>query len=391
MRNPLNEKIVSIPPSGIRKFFDIVSEMKDAISLGVGEPDFDTPWHIREEGIYSLEKGRTFYTSNAGLKDLKIEIHNYLERRCNVCYDPDHEIMVTVGGSEAIDAAMRAMIDPGDEVLIPQPSYVSYTPCCVLADGVPVSIELEEKDRFRLTPEKLLEKITPKTKILVLPFPNNPTGAIMEREDLEKIAEIVIEKDLFVISDEIYSELTYAKEDHVTIASLPGMKERTVLINGFSKAFAMTGWRLGYACAPEIILKQMLKIHQYAIMCAPTTSQYAAVEALRNGDEDVKHMRESYDQRRRFLLNAFQEMNLDCFEPQGAFYMFPSIKRFGMTSEEFATRLLREEKVAVVPGTAFGDCGEGFLRVSYAYSLKSLKEALSRIKRFVDRLDGKTE
>jgi len=391
VRNPLNEKIVSIPPSGIRKFFDIVSEMKDAISLGVGEPDFDTPWHIREEGIYSLEKGRTFYTSNAGLKDLKIEIHNYLERRCNVCYDPDHEIMVTVGGSEAIDAAMRAMIEPGDEVLIPQPSYVSYTPCCVLADGVPVSIELEEKDRFRLTPEKLLEKITPKTKILVLPFPNNPTGAIMEREDLEKIAEIVIEKDLFVISDEIYSELTYAKEDHVTIASLPGMKERTVLINGFSKAFAMTGWRLGYACAPEIILKQMLKIHQYAIMCAPTTSQYAAVEALRNGDEDVKHMRESYDQRRRFLLNAFQEMNLDCFEPQGAFYMFPSIKRFGMTSEEFATRLLREEKVAVVPGTAFGDCGEGFLRVSYAYSLKSLKEALSRIKRFVDRLDGKTE
>ncbi len=391
MRNPLNEKIVSIPPSGIRKFFDIVSEMKDAISLGVGEPDFDTPWHIREEGIYSLEKGRTFYTSNAGLKDLKIEIHNYLERRCNICYDPDHEIMVTVGGSEAIDAAMRAMIDPGDEVLIPQPSYVSYTPCCVLADGVPVPIELEEKDCFRLTPEKLLEKITPKTKILVLPFPNNPTGAIMEREDLEKIAEIILEKDLFVISDEIYSELTYAKEDHVSIASLPGMKERTVLINGFSKAFAMTGWRLGYACAPEVILKQMLKIHQYAIMCAPTTSQYAAVEALRNGDEDVQHMRESYDQRRRFLINAFEEMHLDCFEPQGAFYMFPSIKRFGMTSEEFATRLLREEKVAVVPGTAFGDCGEGFLRVSYAYSLKSLKEALSRIKRFVDRLDGKTE
>ena len=391
MRNPLNEKIVSIPPSGIRKFFDIVSEMKDAISLGVGEPDFDTPWHIREEGIYSLEKGRTFYTSNAGLKDLKVEIHNYLERRCNVCYDPDHEIMVTVGGSEAIDAAMRAMIDPGDEVLIPQPSYVSYTPCCVLADGVPVILELEEKDNFRLTPEKLLEKITPKTKILVLPFPNNPTGAIMEREDLEKIAEIVIEKDLYVISDEIYSELTYAKEDHVTIASLPGMKERTVLINGFSKAFAMTGWRLGYACAPELILKQMLKIHQYAIMCAPTTSQYAAVEALRNGDEDVQHMRESYDQRRRYLMNAFAEMGLDCFEPQGAFYMFPSIKRFGMTSEEFATRLLREEKVAVVPGTAFGDCGEGFLRVSYAYSLKSLKEALSRIKRFVDRLDGKTE
>ena len=386
MRNPLNEKIVSIPPSGIRKFFDIVSEMKDAISLGVGEPDFDTPWHIREEGIYSLEKGRTFYTSNAGLKDLKIEIHNYLERRCNVCYDPDHEIMVTVGGSEAIDAAMRAMIEPGDEVLIPQPSYVSYTPCCVLADGVPVPIELEEKDRFRLTPEKLLEKITPKTKILVLPFPNNPTGAIMEREDLEKIAEIVIEKDLFVISDEIYSELTYAKEDHVTIASLPGMKERTVLINGFSKAFAMTGWRLGYACAPEIILKQMLKIHQYAIMCAPTTSQYAAVEALRNGDEDVQHMRESYDQRRRFLVHTLREMGLSCFEPYGAFYIFPSIQEFGMTSEEFATRFLMEEKVAVVPGTAFGACGEGFLRISYAYSLEDLKEATGRLARFVTKL-----
>ena len=385
MRNPLNEKIVSIPPSGIRKFFDIVSEMKDAISLGVGEPDFDTPWHIREEGIYSLEKGRTFYTSNAGLKDLKIEIHNYLERRCNVCYDPDHEIMVTVGGSEAIDAAMRAMIDPGDEVLIPQPSYVSYTPCCVLADGVPVIIELEEKDNFRLTPEKLLEKITPKTKILVLPFPNNPTGAIMEREDLEKIAEIVIEKDLYVISDEIYSELTYAKEDHVTIASLPGMKERTVLINGFSKSYAMTGWRLGYACAPELILKQMLKIHQFAIMCAPTTSQYAAVEALKNGDKDVAEMRSAYDQRRRYLVKALRDMGFDCYEPQGAFYVFPSIKKFGMTSDEFALKLLEEEKVAVVPGTAFGDCGEGYLRISYAYSLNDLKRALERMERFVKR------
>ena len=385
MRNPLNEKIVSIPPSGIRKFFDIVSEMKDAISLGVGEPDFDTPWHIREEGIYSLEKGRTFYTSNAGLKDLKIEIHNYLERRCNVCYDPDHEIMVTVGGSEAIDAAMRAMIDPGDEVLIPQPSYVSYTPCCVLADGVPVIIELEEKDNFRLTPENLLEKITPKTKILVLPVPNNPTGAIMEREDLEKIAEIVIEKDLYVISDEIYSELTYAKEDHVTIASLPGMKERTVLINGFSKSYAMTGWRLGYACAPELILKQMLKIHQFAIMCAPTTSQYAAVEALKNGDKDVAEMRSAYDQRRRYLVKALRDMGFDCYEPQGAFYVFPSIKKFGMTSDEFALKLLEEEKVAVVPGTAFGDCGEGYLRISYAYSLNDLKRALERMERFVKR------
>ena len=389
MRDPLNKTITTIPPSGIRKFFDIVNEMKDAISLGVGEPDFDTPWHVREEGIYSLEKGRTFYTSNAGLKELKVEIHNYLQRRCSVTYDPDTEIMVTVGGSEAIDLAMRAMLDPGDEVLIPQPSYVAYPPCVVLAGGVPVVIELEEKDEFRLTPEKLLEKITPKTKILVLPFPNNPPGAVMRREDLEKIAAIVEEKDLFVVSDEIYAELTYGDEAHVSIASLPGMRERTVLINGFSKAYAMTGWRLGYACAPAAVLKQMLKIHQYAIMCAPTTSQYAAVEAMRNGDEDVKNMREAYDQRRRYLIHAFAEMGLDCFEPLGAFYMFPSIKRFGMTSEEFATRLLQEEKVAVVPGTAFGDCGEGFLRVSYAYSLKSLKEALGRIERFVNRLDGK--
>lgn len=376
------------PPSGIRKFFDIVNEMEGAISLGVGEPDFDTPWHVREEGIYSLEKGRTFYTSNAGLKPLKDEISHYLKRRCDVSYDPDHEILVTVGGSEAIDIALRAMLNPGDEVLIPQPSYVSYLPCTVLADGVPVIIELEEKDRFRLTPEKLLEKITDKTKILILPFPNNPTGAIMEKEDLEKIAKIVIEKDLFVISDEIYSELTYT-DRHVTIAALPGMKERTVLINGFSKAYAMTGWRLGYAAAPEIILKQMLKIHQYAIMCAPTTSQYAAVDAMKNGDQDVAAMRESYNQRRRYLLHAFEEMNISCFEPQGAFYTFPNIKRFGMTSDEFATRLLKEEKVAVVPGTAFGDCGEGFLRISYAYSLDSLKKALGRIKRFVDRLDGK--
>lgn len=388
MRNPLSDKIVQIPPSGIRKFFDIVNEMEGAISLGVGEPDFDTPWHVREEGIYSLEKGRTFYTSNAGLKPLKDEISYYLKRRCDVSYDPDHEILVTVGGSEAIDIALRATLNPGDEVLIPQPSYVSYLPCTVLADGVPVIIELEEKDRFRLTPEKLLEKITDKTKILILPFPNNPTGAIMEREDLEKIAKIVIEKDLFVLSDEIYSELTYT-DRHVTIASLPGMKERTVLINGFSKAYAMTGWRLGYAAAPEIILKQMLKIHQYAIMCAPTTSQYAAVDAMKNGDQDVEDMRESYNQRRRYLLHAFEEMNISCFEPQGAFYTFPNIKRFGMSSDEFATRLLKEEKVAVVPGTAFGDCGEGFLRISYAYSLESLKKALGRIKRFVDRLDGK--
>ena len=386
MRNPLAERVINIPPSGIRKFFDIVSEMDDAISLGVGEPDFDTPWHIREEGIYSLEKGRTFYTSNAGLKELKVEICNYLKRRCDVLYDPDGEVMVTVGGSEAIDIALRAMLEPGDEVLIPQPSYVSYVPCTILANGTPVIIELEEKDEFRLTPEKLLEKITPKTKILIMPFPNNPTGAIMEREDLEKIAEIVEEKDLFVISDEIYSELTY-KGQHVTIASLPGMKERTVLINGVSKSYAMTGWRLGYAAAPKEILKQMLKIHQFAIMCAPTTSQYAAVSALKNGDGDVETMREAYDQRRRYLVHALREMGLECFEPYGAFYVFPSIKKFGMTSDEFATRLLREEKVAVVPGTAFGDSGEGFLRLSYAYSLESLKEALDRIRRFVERLE----
>ncbi len=388
MRNPLSDTIVSIPPSGIRKFFDIVSEMKDAISLGVGEPDFDTPWHIREEGIYSLEKGRTFYTSNAGLKELKTEICHYLKRRMEVSYDPDKEVMVTVGGSEAIDIALRAMLNPGDEVLVPQPSYVSYVPCVTLAGGKPVIIELEERDQFKLTREKLLEKLTPQTKILILPFPNNPTGAIMEREELEVIAEIVKEKDLFVISDEIYGELTY-KNQHVTIAALPGMKERCVLINGFSKAYAMTGWRLGYACAPEIILKQMLKIHQYAIMCAPTTSQYAAVSALRNGDGDVEMMRESYNQRRRFLMHTYEEMGLECFEPFGAFYTFPNIKRFGMTSDEFATRLLREEKVAVVPGTAFGDCGEGYVRISYAYSLKSLKEALGRIQRFICRLEGK--
>lgn len=384
MRNPLSQTITTIPPSGIRKFFDIVSEMKDAISLGVGEPDFDTPWHIREEGIFSLEKGQTFYTSNAGLKELKIEICNYLERRFNVSYDFKDECMVTVGGSEAIDIALRAMLDPGDEVLIPQPSYVSYPPCTILAGGVPVSIQLEEKDQFRLTKEKLLAAITPKTKVLILPFPNNPTGSIMELEDLKEIAEVIEEHDLYVISDEIYSELTYTG-NHVTIASLPGMKERTVLINGFSKSYAMTGWRLGYACAPKLILQQMLKIHQFAIMCAPTTSQYAAVEALRNGDEDVAEMREAYDERRKYLVKAFNDIGMDCYEPQGAFYVFPCIKRFGMSSDEFALKLLEEEKVAVVPGTAFGDCGEGYLRVSYAYSLKNLQRAMARIERFCKR------
>ncbi len=385
MRNPLADKVVTIKPSGIRKFFDIVSEMKDAISLGVGEPDFDTPWHIRDEGIYSLEKGRTFYTSNSGLKELKVEITNYIKRTQGISYDADHEVIVTVGGSEAIDIALRAMINEGEEVLIPQPSYVSYEPCAILANAKPVIIELKEENEFRLTAQELRDAITDKTKILILPFPNNPTGAIMEKEDLEAIAEVIREKDIFVISDEIYSELTY-KEKHVSIASLPGMQERTVLINGFSKAYAMTGWRLGYACAPKEIMEQMVKIHQFAIMCAPTTSQYAAVEALKNGDDDVAMMRESYNQRRRFLMHAFEEMRLKCFEPYGAFYVFPCIKEFGMTSEEFANRLLEEEKVAVVPGTAFGDCGEGFLRISYAYSLENLKIALDKINAFVTRL-----
>ncbi|MBR2401149.1 MAG: aminotransferase class I/II-fold pyridoxal phosphate-dependent enzyme [Lachnospiraceae bacterium] len=390
MRNPLSDQVVALKPSGIRKFFDIVSEMKDAISLGVGEPDFDTPWFIRDEAIQSLEKGRTFYTSNSGLKELREEICNYLKRKCDVEYEPLKEVVITVGGSEAIDIGLRAMINPGDEVLIPQPSYVSYEPCAIMAGAKPVIINLKHENQFRLTAEELLEAITDKTKLLILPFPNNPTGAIMERKDLEAIAKVCIEKDIFVMSDEIYSELTY-KEEHVSIASLPGMKERTILINGFSKAFAMTGWRLGYACGPREIIAQMTKIHQFAIMCAPTTSQYAAIEALKNGDEDVQAMREAYNQRRRFLMDAFREMKLECFEPFGAFYVFPCIKEFGMTSEEFATRLLEEEKVAVVPGTAFGDCGEGFLRISYAYSIDNLKVAIGRMKAFIERLREKKE
>lgn len=385
MRNPLSDEVVKIKPSGIRKFFDIVSEMKDAISLGVGEPDFETPWHIRDEGIYALEKGKTFYTSNSGLKELREEICNYIERRCNVSYEWSSEVIVTVGGSEAIDIGLRAMLNPGDEVLIPQPSYVSYEPCTILAGGKPVIIDLKAENEFRLTEQELRDAITDKTKVLILPFPNNPTGAIMERKDLEAIAKVCIEKDIFVMSDEIYSELTY-KGEHTSIASLPGMKERTILINGFSKSYAMTGWRLGYACGPSEIIKQMTKIHQFCIMCAPTTSQYAAVEALKNGDDDVAMMRESYNQRRRFLMNAFKEMGLECFEPYGAFYVFPCIKEFGMTSEEFATRFLEEEKVAAVPGTAFGDSGEGFLRISYAYSLERLEMAMERMARFVKKL-----
>lgn len=385
MRDALSGKVKQIKPSGIRKCFDIVSEMDDAISLGVGEPDFDTPWHIREEGIYSLEKGRTFYTSNAGLSELKIEISKYLDRRFDLKYDPSDEIMITVGGSEAIDGALRAMLDVGDEVILPQPSYVSYEPCIVLADGVPVIVELKEENDFKLTREQLEKAVTDKTKILIMPFPNNPTGAIMTKEELQPIVDFVIEHDLFVISDEIYSELTYSG-NHVSIGAFPGMKERTIVINGFSKSYAMTGWRLGYACGPKVILKQILKIHQFAIMCAPTTSQYAAIEALRHGDDDVEKMRDEYDRRRRFLLNAFDEMGIECFEPYGAFYMFPSIKKFGMSSDEFATRLLKEEKIAVVPGTAFGDCGEGFLRISYAYSIDDLKAALERIGRFIEKL-----
>jgi aminotransferase len=385
LRNPLSKTIVEIEPSGIRKFFDIVSEMKDAISLGVGEPDFDTPWHIREEGIYSLEKGRTFYTSNAGLKELKVEICKYLNRRFDLHYDYNHETIVTIGGSEAIDISLRAMLDPGDEVLIPQPCYVSYLPCVTLAGGKPVIIELKVENQFKLTKEQLLSAITDKTKVLILPFPNNPTGAIMEYEDLKEIAKIVEEKDIFVITDEIYSELTYGKK-HVSIAEFPGMKERTILINGFSKSYAMTGWRLGYAVGPENIIEQMVKIHQFAIMCAPTTSQYAAVEALKNGDSDVESMRNAYDMRRKYLVNAFNEMGLECFEPYGAFYVFPCIKSLGMTSDEFATKLLKEEKVAVVPGTAFGNCGEGFLRISYAYSIENLKIAMERIERFVKKI-----
>lgn len=385
MTKELSEKVINIKPSGIRKFFDLVTEMGDVISLGVGEPDFDTPWHIRDEGIYALEKGKTFYTANSGLKELRQEISNYIKRTQNIEYNPNNEIIVTVGGSEAIDIGLRALINDGDEVIIPQPSYVSYEPCAILANAKPVIINLKSENNFRLTPDELSKAITDKTKVLILPYPNNPTGAIMDREDLEKIARIIKEKDIYVMSDEIYSELSY-KEKHVSIASLEGMRERTILINGFSKAYAMTGWRLGYACAPKEIIKQMNKIHQYAIMCAPTTSQYAAVDALKNGDKDIEFMRKSYDQRRRYLLNAFKQMDIECFEPFGAFYVFPCIKEFGMTSEEFATRFLEEEKVALIPGTAFGESGEYHLRISYAYSLDNLKIAMERLSRFVNRL-----
>ena len=384
MNEFLSEKVKALKPSGIRKFFDIVNEIPGAISLGVGEPDFETPYHIREAGIQALQAGKTFYTSNSGLMELRKAVSDFTKRRTGLTYDPASEIMLTVGGSEAIDVALRTIINPGDEVIYIQPSYVSYLPCILLADGVPVPIELKAENRFRLTREELEAAITPKSKALILSFPNNPTGAIMEKEDLEAIVDVIKEHHLLVISDEIYSELTYGKE-HVSIASLPGMKEYSIVINGFSKGFAMTGWRLGYALGNKEILKQMIKIHQYAIMCAPTVSQYAAIEAMYNGDQDVIYMRESYNQRRRFLYHELQRLGLPCFLPEGAFYMFPDIREFGMTSEEFALDLLREEKVAVVPGSAFGDCGEGFIRISYAYSIEELKEALLRIERNLNR------
>ena len=385
MRDFLSKKVVDLKPSGIRKFFDIASEIEGAISLGVGEPDFDTPWHIREEGIYSLERGKTYYTSNAGLISLRKEICEFNKRKYNIEYDHKSEVVVTVGGSEAIDIALRAVIEPGDEVIIPTPCYVSYEPCVVLTGGVVKTINLKNENQFRLQPEELEAQITPKSKVLIISYPNNPTGAIMEYEDLVKISEVVIKHDLLVISDEIYSELSYGKP-HVSIASLPGMRERTIVVNGFSKAFSMTGWRLGYALGPKEILKEMIKIHQFCIMCAPTNSQYAAVEALKNGDDDVLSMRNAYDERRRFLINWFKEHNIPMFTPLGAFYIFPDIRQFGLSSEDFALRLLNEEKVVVVPGTAFGESGEGFIRISYAYSIENHKKALERVERFINKL-----
>lgn len=379
----LSEKVKAIKPSGIRKFFDIVSEMKDAISLGVGEPDFVTPWHIRDEAIYSLERGRTYYTSNAGLMELRQELSRYMERRVGLSYDPAKEILVTVGGSEAIDLCIRALVNPGDEVLVPEPSFVCYKPCAMLAGAVAVPIVTKNEDKFKLTKQALLNAITPKTKLLVLPYPNNPTGGIMTKEDLEEIASVLKEKNIFVLSDEIYGELTYGRE-HISIASLPGMWERTIVVNGFSKSYAMTGWRLGWAAAPKEIMEQMMKIHQYAIMCAPTASQYAAVEAVKNGDDDIARMREEYNYRRRVIVDGFNKMGLSCFEPEGAFYVFPKVADTGLSSNDFAETLLMQEKVAVVPGTAFGDSGEGFVRCSYAYSIANINAALERIDRFLD-------
>lgn len=387
MRSFINQKVQAIKPSGIRKFFDIANEMEDVISLGVGEPDFDTPWHIRDEGIYALQKGQTFYTSNAGLMELREAIAETVATKYGMTYQPSNEILVTVGGSEAIDLALRATLEPGDEVIFTEPSYVSYLPCIQLADGIPVAIPLKEANDFRLTAQELREAITPQSKILILSFPNNPTGAVMSKTDLEAIAEVVLEHDLMVITDEIYAELTYFEEtEHTSIAALPGMQERTIYINGFSKAYAMTGWRLGYCCGPSEIMNQMIKIHQFAIMAAPTISQYAGITALREGDADIAVMRESYNQRRRFLMYELNRIGLPCFEPYGAFYVFPNISEFGLTSEEFATQLIFSQKVAVVPGTAFGPSGEGFIRISYAYSIQELKLAFERLELFVEAL-----
>ena len=380
----VSERAKGIKPSGIRKFFDIVSEMKDAISLGVGEPDFVTPWHIRSEGVYSLEKGKTYYTSNAGLLELRTEIVKYMERRYELTYNPVNEVVVTVGGSEAIDLCIRALINPGDEVLIPEPSFVCYKPCTELAGGKAVPIVTKAENNFKLTPEELKAAITPKTKLLVMPFPNNPTGGIMTKEDLEKIADVLKDTDIAVLSDEIYGELTYGRR-HISIANIKGMKDRTVIVNGFSKTYAMTGWRLGYAIGPKEIIGVMTKIHQYAIMSSPTTSQYAAIEALKNGDEDIERMREEYNYRRRVIVDGFRKMGLSCFEPEGAFYVFPSISATGLSSEDFCEQLLYGEKVAVVPGNAFGESGEGFIRCSYAYSIDNIKTALDRIDRFVNK------
>ncbi|MBS4461329.1 MULTISPECIES: aminotransferase class I/II-fold pyridoxal phosphate-dependent enzyme [unclassified Facklamia] len=387
MRNFLNKKVQAIEPSGIRRFFSMASEMKDVISLGVGEPDFDTPWHVRDEAIYTIQKGRTFYTANAGLLELRQAIAENIMRLQGVAYDPAKEVLVTIGGSEAIDLVFRAVIEPEDEVIYTQPSYVSYLPCVQLAGGVPVAIDLKEENNFRLTREELEAAITDKTKVLVLSFPNNPTGAVMTKADLEAIVDLIIEKDLLVVSDEIYDRLTYNDdEEHVSIISFPGMRERTIYINGFSKAYAMTGWRLGYCAGPAQIIEQMTKIHQFTIMAAPTMSQYAGLEALKSGEQDVEEMRESYNQRRRFLLSELERLGIPCFEPLGAFYIFPNISQFGMTSEEFATRLIMEKRVAVVPGTAFGKSGEGFVRISYAYSINELKAAIERIEQFIEEL-----
>ena len=388
MRDPLNSFIEAIPPSGIRKYFDMVAEMDDpdVLSLGVGEPDFDTPWHVRGVGINTLTEGKTFYTSNSGLMELRREISKYTKDKIGVEYDPATQVLITVGGSEAIDGCIRTMLDPGDEMIIPEPCFVSYKPCAILAGAVPITIDLKAENEFRLTPDELEAAITPKTKLVLLTYPNNPTGAIMEKEDLEKIAKVIIDHDLFVLSDEIYSALSYTEKPFVSIASLPGMAERTIIVNGFSKAFAMTGWRLGYALGPSRVIKQMMKVHQFAIMCSPTISQYAAIEALRNGEDDVQYMKNEYNMRRKYLLKRFAEMGIPCFNAMGAFYLFPCIKKFGMSSDQFAERLLNEQKLAVVPGNAFGRSGEGFLRISYAYSLKSLEKSMDRLEKFISTL-----